>query len=67
MNIDADVFKNFELRGNQRLQLRAEVFNLFNHINTNKLGLALNTQSTFGEGTSFYENRAIQVGGKWTF
>jgi hypothetical protein len=66
VSVNMDVFKNIELPENMRLQLRAEAFNLPNHVNWNGLNLQEGA-ATFGEVTSAHDPREIQVGAKLIF
>ena len=47
-NADASVFKNFHITEGTRLQLRAEVFNLFNHANLFVVGSQAQVTNSFG-------------------
>jgi hypothetical protein len=47
-NVDASVFKTFQLTDRFKLTFRAEVFNLFNHINFTTGDVTI-TDSTFGQ------------------
>jgi hypothetical protein len=62
-----DVFKNIELPENMRLQLRVEAFNFLNHVNYKGVGVVTNDANTYGQVTSFYDNRTMQVGAKFYF
>jgi hypothetical protein len=66
VSVNMDVFKNIELPENMRLQLRAEAFNLPNHVNWNGVNLQEGA-ATFGEVTSAHDPREIQVGAKLIF
>jgi hypothetical protein len=48
---DASLVKNTQIHGNWNLQLRAEMFNIFNHINLSNPTSTLSS-STFGRSTS---------------
>ena len=61
-----DVFKNIELPENMRFQIRVEAFNLPNHVNFKNIQTQTGS-AQFGEVTSAYDNRMLQVGAKLTF
>ena len=65
-NTDLSVFKNIQLASKSKVQLRVEVFNVFNKknyrtIETNR------TSSRFGAVTEFEAPRIAQLGAKFTF
>lgn len=63
--LDASLAKSFELTERLRLQLRAEMFNAFNH--TNLGGLVTDvSRATFGQLTSA-SSRSIQIGARLSF
>lgn len=64
-NVTFDVFKNFRVRERFRLQLRGEAFNVLNHTNFN--GIQMGVRNVFGQVTSTYDNRQLQVGAKLYF
>jgi hypothetical protein len=63
---DVSLGKNFALGGDAQLQLRAEIFNLFNRANFNNPGAVFGT-ATFGRITSAQPMRQIQLGTKIIF
>ncbi len=65
-NMNASLVKNAALTERLRLQLRAEVFNLFNHPNFNLPDNFLGSP-TFGRITSARDPRHIQFGAKLLF
>jgi hypothetical protein len=58
-----DVFRNFSLPHDNRLQFRAESFNLFNHVNYTTVQIAFNN-GQFGQVTAANDMRILQVGVK---
>ncbi len=66
---DASLFKNFNIREADRLELRFEVFNLFNEAHFSQPGLTSDSPSTFGRITSTVGNdqRVIQLAAKFAF
>jgi hypothetical protein len=67
-NVDFSVFKNFQIKENQNLQLRGEAFNLFN---TPEFGLPYNAVDVTGTAGSISStvrsSRQLQVAVKYTF
>jgi hypothetical protein len=63
---DLGLFKNFETGRRIALQLRAEMFNVFNHTNFTAAGTVLGNP-TFGRLTTALEPRLIQLGIRATF
>jgi hypothetical protein len=50
VNVDASVTKSFSLRENLRMQLTAQAFNVFNHVNLNQPDSCVDCQDTNGVG-----------------
>lgn len=65
-NVDYSLFKNFSLRERAQLQLRAEMFNLFNHANLGDPNTQVNS-ANFGVITSASAPRIIQLAVKINF
>ena len=64
--VDLSLFKNIDLKGEHRLQLRIEAFNAFNKLNLGDPGFRIGT-STFGQITSTNgDGRIIQLGLKYS-
>lgn len=63
---DAGVFRNFRIFREANLQLRAEAFNILNHVNYQGVGTTA-TSSTFGQITSTRDPRLLQFAGKFRF
>jgi outer membrane receptor protein involved in Fe transport len=64
--VDLSLFKNINLGGEHRLQLRIEGFNVFNKVNLGTPGFQIGT-STFGQITSTNgDGRIIQLGLKYS-
>jgi hypothetical protein len=67
VNFDMSLFKNTQITERQRLELRAEFFNAFNHPNFGLPGANISTPQTFGVITSASAPRIIQLGVKYYF
>jgi outer membrane receptor for ferrienterochelin and colicin len=72
VNMDANVAKEIKLTERQRLELRAEVFNLANHFNTTMINNAIGLDptrppATFGLPTSTNPGRQFQFAGRYSF
>ena len=63
---DLSLFKNVELGGTRRIQVRIEAFNLFNQVRFNQPGGALGTPN-FGKITTAQDGRVVQLGIKFLF
>ncbi|MGH9469747.1 MAG: hypothetical protein ACRD1N_05320 [Terriglobia bacterium] len=63
---DISLCKVFAFGERAHLQLRFESFNAFNHANLNGISTSLGSGS-FGEVTSAYAGRIIQLGGRLIF
>jgi hypothetical protein len=67
-NVDFSVFKNFQIKEDQNLQLRGEAFNLFN---TPEFGLPYNAVDVTGTAGSIsstvHSSRQLQIALKYTF
>jgi hypothetical protein len=63
---DLSVFKNVDLRPGQRIQVRVEVFNLFNQERFGQPGNSIGT-ANFGKITSAADGRVVQLGIKYLF
>src|SRR5205807_599588 len=64
---DATLSKNIRFSESKSLQLRWEVFNIFNHTNFTTLALAFSTPATFGTVTNVRDPRTMQLGVKFIF
>ena len=66
---DASLFKNFNIRESDKIELRFEVFNVFNEAHFAQPGLTFGSPSTFGRITSTIGNdqRVIQLAAKFAF
>ena len=60
------MFKNIRLADKGRVQLRVEVFNVFNRKNYRTIETNL-TSSRFGSVTEFEPPRIAQLGAKYSF
>jgi hypothetical protein len=63
---DFSLFKNVEMGGTRRIQIRVEAFNLFNQAHFNNPSGAINT-ANFGKITSAQDGRVMQLGIKYLF
>ena len=64
---DLAVVREFRVRENQNLQFRAEAFNILNNVRFMNPGVTLTVASTFGDITSAYDPRIIQLAMKFVF
>ena len=64
---DATLSKNIRFGESKAVQLRWEVFNVFNHTNFTTLALSLATPATFGTVTGVRDPRTMQLGAKFIF
>ena len=68
LNTDLSVSKYFRLRKEgYRIQLRAEAFNAFNHVNFNSPSLNIASPTSFGEVTGSAAARVMQFAGRFEF
>jgi hypothetical protein len=67
-NTNLALFKTFAFRSDEglRLQLRLETFNTFNHTEFNAIDSSTN-DANFGQVTSTYDPRTLQLGAKFSF
>jgi hypothetical protein len=67
-NTDMAVTKEFKLHWeSQRIQFRAEAFNVFNNVNFTNPSLALTAPSTFGEFQGVMDPRVMQFALRYEF
>ena len=66
INIDMGLTRTFKIRESQSIQVRAEAFNLPNHVNPDKPDATL-TNSTFGRILSAADGRTMQMALKYVF
>lgn len=67
-NVDASLFKQFAITEAKKLELRLEMFNLFNHANFANPSAAFTTPGTFGKVSSTVNDpRQMQVAAKFYF
>ncbi|HEX5431587.1 MAG TPA: TonB-dependent receptor [Bryobacteraceae bacterium] len=64
---DASLVRQVPIREQQRLELRAEAFNLLNHFRPNNPAATLSTLSTFGQITTSGDPRIMQFALKYVF
>ena len=66
---DFSLFKNIAIRseGRTNLQLRMEVFNIFNHTNFRAIASTNVTSTLFGQISTVRDPRTIQIGAKLNF
>jgi len=65
-NTDFSIFKNIRMTEGTRFELRMEVFNLFNHTQFKNPSGNING-STFGQVTSAFDPRQVQLAAKFYF
>ncbi|HEU5351906.1 MAG TPA: TonB-dependent receptor [Terracidiphilus sp.] len=63
-NVDASIFRDFNLYDRLRFQFRGETTNVFNFVNLNAPGGTLSSTSSFGVISGAGSMRVIQVGGR---
>jgi hypothetical protein len=66
VNFTTSLYKSFAFTEKARFEFRLESFNTFNHTEPNGIGNTLGN-SNFGTVTSFYDPRALELGGKFIF
>jgi hypothetical protein len=73
-NHDISIFKDFPMKKSQRMQLRWEIYNLFNHPQWNAVdtsaqfnALGVQTDANFGKVTSARNERRMQVSLRYSF
>ncbi|WP_348262910.1 TonB-dependent receptor [Telmatobacter sp. DSM 110680] len=66
VNFTTSLYKSFAFTEKARFEFRVESFNTFNHTEPNGIGNTLGN-SNFGTVTSFYDPRALELGGKLIF
>jgi hypothetical protein len=73
-NTDLSMFKNFEVGGGKRLQIRWEIYNLFNTVNWSTLNLQAQfnpageqVNAAFGKATAARDPRIMQGAIRFTF
>ena len=64
---DATLAKSIKFDESKSVQLRLEVFNIFNHTNFTTLNLASTTPATFGSVSNVRDPRTMQLGVKFLF
>jgi hypothetical protein len=69
-NVDLSLAKNFKIKGESKIQFRADVFNVLNHVNFNNPVGSPNlniSSSQFGRITGAASMRAMQMGVRFQF
>jgi len=66
-NLDLVIAKNIAIKEAIKLQVRGEVFNVFNHSNYNLVGRIINDPATFGRVLNQLDPRQLQFGLKLAF
>ncbi len=67
LQFDMSLARVFRVREKQSLEIRADAFNLPNHIRPNNPSATVSTPTTFGEITSFGDPRIMQFAAKFIF
>lgn len=65
--VDASIFKTFTLKGESKLEFRAEAFNLFNRVNLYLPNANLANTLNFGKSTAAFSARNMQLALKFMF
>jgi hypothetical protein len=65
-NFTTSLYKSFALSERSHFEFRAESFNTFNHTEFNSIGTTTGG-SNYGQATSTYDPRALELGGKFVF
>jgi Carboxypeptidase regulatory-like domain len=65
-NFTTSIYKNFAISERMHVEFRAESYNTFNHFQPKGLGVAYGS-SQFGQITSSWDPRSLQLGGKFIF
>ncbi len=66
-NMDVSLSRFFQVREGQRIEIRADAFNLFNHANWNGPNTGLNNSKTIGQITGASGPRIMQFALKYEF
>jgi len=66
-NFDFGLFKDTRITESTRVELRLEVFNLFNHTQFNTVGNDINASTFFGRATAASDPRIVQLAAKFYF
>ena len=73
-NHDVSIFKNFPMKGNQRMQFRWEIYNLFDQLSFNEVDTSAifdangnQTDTNFGKVTSARNERRMQFSLRYIF
>jgi outer membrane receptor protein involved in Fe transport len=66
-NVNASLFRDFNIEGRVKFQFRGEATNVFNFVNLNNPGGTLSSTSSFGVISGAASMRVLQVGGKLLF
>jgi hypothetical protein len=66
VNFTTSLYKTFSIKERAQFQFRLESFNTFNHTEPNGVGASLNN-GNFGQVTSYYDPRSLELGGRLTF
>ena len=68
MNFTTSLYKSFAMTERTHIELRFESFNTFNHFQPNGLNCpAIRPASQFGQITSAWDPRNLELGGKFVF
>ena len=74
VNFDTSLYKSFALTEGMHVEMRFESFNTFNHTEFNNIGYQMNRDDTtgavnnnFGQVTTTWDPRVLELGGKFVF
>ena len=66
-NVDASLFRDFQIYERMKFQFRGEATNVFNLVNLNAPGGNMSSPSSFGVISGAAGMRVLQVGGRFLF
>jgi hypothetical protein len=66
VNFTTSLYKSFAFGERAHFEFRAESFNTFNHTEQNGVGSSLGS-GNFGQVTSTWDPRVLELGGKFVF
>ena len=66
VNFTTSLYKSFQIMEAARFEFRAESFNTFNHAEFNGVNNTFGN-SNFGQVSSYYDPRSLELGGKLIF
>jgi hypothetical protein len=67
VNFTTSLYKSFAFTERAHFEFRAESFNTFNHTEFNGINTTLGSGGQYGEATSTWDPRVLELGGKFVF